>query len=148
SSYGYLNAAFCYTALGRFEEAKAIAQTALQRTNGAPLFHGALAMTAAAQGDAAAVEKETQLAAADPADSAAWVIPLQAVRAAGHGQFRKAEQILSQAEEISRREGLPESRALAICKRAHYAALVGGKNHEKVDLAGALAIEQGSRINP
>jgi eukaryotic-like serine/threonine-protein kinase len=146
SGYGYLNAAFAYTALGRFEEAKSIAGTALQRTNGAPIFHAVLGMIALVGADAAAVEKETALAAADPADTVRFLLPAQAGRATGHGQLRKAQQLLSQTEEISRREGLTESQAQAVCAKTLYGALIGGKNREKADPAAALAIDQSQLI--
>jgi len=147
SQYGYLNAAFAYTSLGRFEEARAVAQTALQKTNDAPLFHAELAGIALTHGDAAAFAKERQLGAGDPASVISLALLPEAGRAAGGGQLRKAEELLSRVEDASRRAGLPESQARAVCNRAQYVALIGAKNHAKVDLASALAIEQSTPIS-
>src|SRR6201984_2181886 len=51
SGYGYLNASWSYNALGRFEEAKAISRTALQKFNDSAVFHATLALTAMMEGD-------------------------------------------------------------------------------------------------
>ena len=146
SQYGYLNAAFAYDALGRFEEATAITHTALQKTNDAPMFHGVLAMVALTQGDMATFAKETKLAASDPATVIGFALLPEAGRAAGHGQLRHAEELLSQTEEASHRAGLPESQARAQCIRGQYVALIGGKTHPKMDPATALAIEASPEI--
>jgi len=140
SGYGYMNAAFGYLGLGRLEEAKAITRTALERTGGAPIFHANLVVIALAEGDTAAVEREAQLAAADPADTIGIVLSARAGQAGGHGELRKTEQLFSQAEEIAQREGLTETRAQAVCTRAYYVVLLGSKNHEKVDPAAAMAM--------
>jgi serine/threonine protein kinase/tetratricopeptide (TPR) repeat protein len=146
SQYGYLNAAFAYESLGRFEEARTITHTALQKTNDAPLFHATLASIALMQADSATFAKETQLAASDQAStiSLAW-LP-EATRTAGLGQLRKSEELLSRIEDASRRAALPESQARAVCYHAQLVALLGAKNHPKVDLAPALAIEQSPPI--
>ena len=140
SQYGYLNAAFAYTALGRFEEATAVTRTALQKTNDAPMFHVMLALTALAQGDMASFGKETKLGAGDQASVIGLALLPEAGRETGHGQLRHAEEVLSQVEGASRRAGLSESQALALCKRAQYVALVGGKTHVKTDPSPALAM--------
>src|SRR5262249_40834843 len=61
SWYGYVNAAYCYTALGRFDEAKAVINTGLQKSNNAALMHGSLFYIALVQGDAAVQEREKAL---------------------------------------------------------------------------------------
>jgi len=147
SQYGYLNAAFAYIWLGRFEEARTVAQAALQKTDDAPLFHAELANVALIQGDAASFGKETQLGAGDPASLIDFALLPEAGRTAGHGQLRKAEQLLSRIEDASRSAGLPESQAQAVCSRAQYVALIGARNHTKVDLSAALAVEQSERIS-
>src|SRR5229473_5828067 len=58
SWYGYVNAGYCYTALGRFDEAKAVINTGLQKTNGAVVMHASLYYVALVQGDKAAQERE------------------------------------------------------------------------------------------
>src|SRR5579862_4436241 len=146
SNYGYLNAAWSYTALGRFEEAKAIARSGLQKTDDSITLHGALALTALAEGDAATLEKETAVLNRDPFTFVAFLPFAEASRAAGHGQLRKSQEFLTQAEDISRREGVSELQALAICNRAWLNALVGEKSQVKVDPGAALAISQSPNV--
>jgi serine/threonine protein kinase/tetratricopeptide (TPR) repeat protein len=147
SQYGYLNAAFAYISLGRFDEAKALVQTALQKTNDAPLFHAESADLALVQGDTATFAKETQLGAGDQASLIGLALLPEAGRAAMHGHLHKAEELLSRIEDASRRAGLPESQARAVCNHAQYVALIGGKGHSRVDLSSALAIEQSVPIS-
>jgi serine/threonine protein kinase/tetratricopeptide (TPR) repeat protein len=146
SGYGYLNAAWSYTTLGRFEEAKAISRTALQKLDDSPLFHATLAVTAMVEGDSATEQKEAALANPVAADFIRFVLFARANRAAGHGQLRSSERVLTQAEEASRREGLVESQAQAMCNRAWVGALVGIKNRDKVDPAAALAIARSPNL--
>ncbi len=58
SWYGYVNAAYCYTALGRFDEAKAVINSGLQKTNGGVVLHASLYYVALVQGDQAAQDRE------------------------------------------------------------------------------------------
>jgi serine/threonine protein kinase/tetratricopeptide (TPR) repeat protein len=146
SQYGYLNSGVAYLALGRAEEARAVVRTALQKTNDAPLFHAELAVIALEQSDEATFGKETKLAADDQASLIGFALLPEAGRLAGHGQLRKAEEVLSRVEEASRRAGLPESLAHAVCSHAQYVALLGAKSHPKVNLSAALAVEQSPPI--
>jgi tetratricopeptide (TPR) repeat protein len=142
SNYGYLNAAFSYTALGRFEEAKAIANTGLQKTNDAAVLHGTLAVTAMAQDDLAAEQREAALTSAYPPDYVRFVLVAQARKAAGLGQLRKAQGLLSQVEEISRRLGFSESQAFALCSKSRMDMLLGIKNRSGFDSSAPLSLSQ------
>jgi eukaryotic-like serine/threonine-protein kinase len=142
SNYGYLNAILSYSALGRFEEAKAIANTGLQKTDGAAVLHAALAMTAMAQDDLAAEQHEAALPGSSSPVYLRTVLPEQAVRAAGHGQLRKAQDLLSQAEVISRRLGFSESQAFALCGKSTLEMLLGRKNRPGFDSAAPLSLSQ------
>jgi len=146
SSYGYLNAASGYSALGRFEESKAIATSGLQKTDDSMTLHGMLALNALAEGDAATLEKESAIVSRDPATYVTFLPFAEARRAAGHGQLRKSLEFLSQAEEISRREGFSELQALATCQKAWLNALVGGKSQQKTDPSAALAISESPNV--
>ena len=146
SNYGYLNAAYGYSALGRFEEAKAVATSGLQKTNDSVVLHSMLALNALAEGDAGTLEKESAIAKRDPVNYVTFLPFTLARRAAGHGQLRKAIGFLSEAEEISRREGVSELQALAVCSKAWLTALIGAKGKEKIDPGAALAISPSPNV--
>ena len=85
SNYGYLKAACAYDGLGRFEEAKAIADESIKKWAIRPFAHTMLLNTAIAEGDTAAEEKQMALAAEDTSDMIRFVWPAQA----GRGQLQK-----------------------------------------------------------
>jgi len=140
SNYGYLNAAYAYTALGRFEEAKAIATSGLQKTDDSLVLHSMLALTAMIAGDAAGLEKEAAIVKKDPSYYVNFLAFSEARRAAGHGQLKKSLEFLSEAEEITRREGMAELQAGAVCEKARMGALIGAKGKQKIDAGAALVI--------
>ena len=108
SNYGYLNASWAYDALGRFEEAKAVAGESIKRIGDTPIAHSMLAVTAVSQGNEATVEKEIALAGEGNGDVVRFVYGAQASRAAGLGQLRKADERLQKWEEASRKSGAAE----------------------------------------
>ena len=146
SNYGYLNAAFSYIAFGRFEEAKAIANTGLQKTDGAAELHAVLAVNAMAQDDLATAQKESDLTSASPPIYLELLLPVQAARAAGHGQLRKARELLSQAEDISRRMGFSESQAFALCGKSWFDVVLGNRSRPGFDSGGPLALSQSPEV--
>jgi serine/threonine protein kinase/tetratricopeptide (TPR) repeat protein len=146
SGYGYLNASWSYNALGRFEEAKAISRTALQKFNDSAVFHATLALTAMMEGDEAAEQKEAALSSKDSIDYVRFVLPAQTTRAAGHGQLRKAQEFATHLEELSQRDGLRESQALTMCGKAQMRALLGDKSSKKIDDDGMLKISDSPSV--
>jgi Flp pilus assembly protein TadD len=142
SNYGYLNAAYAYIEFGRFEEAKAIASTGLQKTDGAAVLHGVLAVNAMAQDDLATEQKEAALTSTSPPTYLGLLLPSEAARAAGHGQLRKAQGFLTQMEEISRRMGFSESQAFALCGKSWMSMLLGNRSRSAFDSAGPLSLSQ------
>jgi serine/threonine protein kinase/Flp pilus assembly protein TadD len=145
SNYGYDNAAFSYIALERFEEAKAIANTGLQKTDGAAVLHVALAETAMAQDDTATEQKEAALASTNP-PSYLQLLFAQTGWAAGHGQLRKAQDLLSKAEDISRRMAFSESQAFALCNKSRMEMLLGIRSRLGFDSAGPLSLSQSPNV--
>jgi serine/threonine protein kinase/Flp pilus assembly protein TadD len=141
SNYGYLNAAYSYIALGRFEEAKAIATNGLQKTDGAAELHAVLAVNAMAQDDLATEQREAAFTSASP-PTYLQLLVAQAGRAAGHGQLHKARELLSQAEDISRRMGFSESQAFALCGKSWMDMVVGNRSRTGFDSAGPLSLSQ------
>jgi eukaryotic-like serine/threonine-protein kinase len=145
SNYGYDNAAFSYIALERFEEAKAIANTGLQKTDGAAVLHVALAETAMAQDDTAAEQKEAALASTN-LPGYLQLLFAQTGWAAGHGQLRKAQDLLSKAEDISRRMGFSESQAFALSAKSRLEMLLGKRSRPGFDSAGPLSLSQSPNV--
>ena len=93
SWYGYVNAAYCYTALGRFDEAKAVINTGLQKSNGGVVLHASLYYVALVQGDQAAQDREEVFIKDSPAFELQWVLANKAGLALARGQRQKAREI-------------------------------------------------------
>jgi len=140
SNYGYLNAAWAYDALGRFEEAKAIANESIRKVGDTPIAHTMLLTTAIAQGDTAAEEKELALAEEDSGDMIRFIWPAQAGRAAGRGQLQKSQEYLQKWEEVARRLAAAELTATAICNKSLMEVLLTGKTRQKFDPASVFAV--------
>jgi serine/threonine protein kinase/Flp pilus assembly protein TadD len=127
SWYGYVNAGYCYTALGRFDEAKAVINTGLQRTNGAVVMHASLYYVALVQGDTAAQEREKAFVKASPTLNLQWVLGGEAGLALAHGQRQNAREIYAHEGELAKRLGLTENQATAIQLPALIDLLFGDK---------------------
>ena len=140
SNFGYLNAAWSYDALGRFEEAKSVESASMKRVGDVPVVHAMLAVTALAQGDTATEEKEIGLAGENAGDVVRFVFVAQAGRAAGHGQLRKAEERLQKWEDAARRHDVTDLAAAAIGSKALFEILLTGKARQKFDPAAVLAV--------
>ena len=114
SWYGYVNASYCYTALGRFDEAKAVLNTGLQKSNGAVVLHASLYYIALVQGDKAVQEREEAFIKDSPAFELQWVLVNEAGLALAHGQRQKAREIYAHEGELAKRLGLTDNQAAAI----------------------------------
>jgi ATP/maltotriose-dependent transcriptional regulator MalT len=124
-----------------------MANSIYQRAGGAAPMHALLALTAMAQEDPVAEKREVSLASADPPEYfLRFVLPTQAVRAAGRGQLRKARELLSQEEDLARQLGFSEPQAMAVCSTAWMGLLVGKKGGEKFDPARPLSISKGPDV--
>ncbi len=143
SWYGYVNAAYCYAALGRFDEAKALINTGLQKTNGAVVMHASLFYIALVQGDKAAQEREEAFIKDSPSFELQWVFAGKSGLALAHGQRQNARQIYAQEEELAKRVGLTENQAAAIQIPAWMDLLfgdTGDKNKSVTQATAALAL--------
>jgi len=143
SWYGYVNAAYCYAALGRFDEAKAVINTGLQKTNGAVVMHASLFYIALVQGDKAAQEREEAFIKDSPSFELQWVFAGKSGLALAHGQRQNARQIYAQEEELAKRVGLTENQAAAIQIPAWMDLLfgdTGDKNKSVTQATAALAL--------
>jgi serine/threonine protein kinase/Tfp pilus assembly protein PilF len=143
SWYGYVNAGYRYTALGRFDEAKAVINTGLQKTNGAVVMHASLYYIALVQGDKAAQEREEAFIKASPAFELQWDLANQAGLALAHGQRQNAREIYAREGELAKRLGLTENQAAAIQLPAWIDLLVGdtsAKSKSVSQTTAALAL--------
>jgi serine/threonine protein kinase/tetratricopeptide (TPR) repeat protein len=114
SWYGYVNAAYCYAALGRFDEAKALLNTGLQKTNGGVVMHASLYYVALVQGDKAAQDREEVLIKDSPAFELGWVLVNQAGLALAHGQRQNAREIYAREGALAKQLSFTENQAAAI----------------------------------
>ena len=143
SWYGYVNAGYCYTALGRFDEAKAVINTGLQKTNGAVVMHASLYYVALVQGDKAAQEREEAFIKDSPAFELQWVLAGKAGLALARGQRQNAREIYAHEGELAKRLGLTENQATAVQVPAWIDLLfgdTGDKNKSVSQATAALAL--------
>ena len=143
SWYGYVNAGYCYTALGRFDEAKAVINTGLQKTNGAVVMHASLYYVALVQGDKAAQEREEAFIKDSPAFELQWVLAGKAGLALARGQRQNAREIYAHEGELAKQLSLTESQAAAIQLPAWIDLLfgdTGDKNKSVSQATAALAL--------
>ncbi len=142
SWYGYVNAAYCYTALGRFDEAKTVINTGLQKTNGGVVMHASLYYIALVQGDQAAQDREEVLIKDSPAFELQWVLANKAGLALAHGQRKNAREIYAHEGALAKQLSLTENQAAAIQIPAWIDLLfgdTGDKNKSVSQTTAALA---------
>ncbi|MFZ3211048.1 MAG: hypothetical protein WA188_05995 [Terriglobales bacterium] len=143
SWYGYVNAGYCYTALGRFDEAKAVINSGLQKTSNAILMHASFYIIALVQDDKTAQEREEAFVKTSPTLELQWILANQAGLALALGQRQNAREIYAQGEELAKRLGLTENQADAIQIPAWIDLLfgdTGDKNKPVSQATVALAL--------
>ena len=140
SQYGYVNAAYCYTALGRYDEAKSLLNTGLQKTNGSLAMHANLYYTALVQGDEAAREREVAFIKDSPNYELQFVLGAEAGLALAHGLRQKARESFAQQAEMAKHLGLTDYQAGTIQVPAFMDALFGDKSKSASQAVAALAI--------
>jgi tetratricopeptide (TPR) repeat protein len=143
SWYGYVNAGYCYAALGRFDEAKAVLNSGMQKSTGAVVLHASLYYVALVQGDTAAQEHEETFIKDSPAFELQWVLANKAGLALAHGQRQNAREIYAREGELAKQLGLTENQAAAIQLPAWIDLLfgdTGNKNKSVSQATAALAL--------
>ena len=143
SWYGYVNAAYCYTALGRFDEAKAVINTGLQKTNGGVILHASLYYIALVQADKAAQDREEVFIKDSPAFELQWVLANKAGLALAHGQRKNAHEIFAREGELAKQLELTENQAAAIQIPAWSDLIFGNtatKNESMSQATAAVAL--------
>jgi serine/threonine protein kinase/tetratricopeptide (TPR) repeat protein len=127
---GYGGLAGAYSALGRLEEAKTVANQGLRVHSEFLSLHDTLANIALAQGDLATMEKEESLGKAQP--DLEWAAYYRhGDIAASHGRVRQAEEFYEKARQVGERVQVKSSEAFAVGERAWVQAL-SGKRKEAV----------------
>jgi len=127
---GYGGLAGAYSALGRLEEAKTVANQGLRVHSEFLSLHDTLANIALAQGDLATMEKEESLGKAQP--DLEWAAYYRhGDIAASHGHVRQAEEFYEKARQVGERVQVKSSEAFAVGERAWVQAL-SGKRKEAV----------------
>jgi serine/threonine protein kinase/tetratricopeptide (TPR) repeat protein len=139
SWYGYVNASYCYTVLGRFDEAKAVLNTGLQKTNGTVVLHASLYYIALVQGDKAAQDREDAFIKGSPAFELQWVLAGNSGLALAHGQRQKAGEIYAQEGELAKRLGLTDNQAAAIQLPVWIDLLFGDTGEKNKSVSQATA---------
>ncbi len=139
SWYGYVNAAYCYTALGRFDEAKAVINTGLQKTNGGVVLHASLYYVSLVQGDKAAQDREEVFIKDSPAFELQWVLSNQAGLALARGQRQNAREIYNHVGGLAKQLGLTENQASAVQIPAWIDLLFGDSGDKNKSLSQATA---------
>ena len=139
SWYGYVNAAYCYTALGRFDEAKAVINTGLQKTSGGVVLHASLYYIALVQVDRAAQDREEAFIKDSPAFELQWVLANKAGLALARGQRQNAREIYAHEGALAKQLSLTENQAAAIQIPAWIDLLFGDTGDKNKSVSQATA---------
>ena len=124
---GYSVAAFCYSAMNRLDDAKAVLNTAQQRKLGAGVIHEQLGTLALLQGDQATLAKEDALANTSP-QSEYDLRQRDASLAAARGQLHHSRELFKQAEATAQRIELKESVVSSMLNEALLEAMAGNRS--------------------
>jgi serine/threonine protein kinase/tetratricopeptide (TPR) repeat protein len=138
---GYGGLAGAYSALGRLEEAKTVANQGLRLHSEFMALHDTLANIALAQGDLATMEKEESLGKAQP--DLEWAAYYRhGDIAASHGHVRQAEEFYEKARQVGERVQVKSSEAFAVGERAWVQALYGKRKEAVASANQTLKIIQ------
>jgi len=141
-SFPYINAAFPYQALNRFEEAKALAKKRLAVAPDFPTLHFVLYQIAFAQGDSEGMQEQVQWSAGKPSEH--WMNRFQAQAAAYAGQLQKSRQFCRQSVELAQRQHLVEPAGLTAALEALTEAQFGNAGRARQRAREALGMARGA----
>jgi eukaryotic-like serine/threonine-protein kinase len=122
-SFPYINTAFPYQALNRFEEAKTVAKKRLAMAPDFPVLHNLLYQIAFVQGDSAAMQEHVLWSAGKPSEYG--MDRLQAEGAAHVGKLEKARQFYQRSIELAQHQHLVEPAGLTAALEALTEAQFG-----------------------
>jgi eukaryotic-like serine/threonine-protein kinase len=135
-AYAYQNQTFSYLYLDRFDEAKAVTQTAISQRHDTTAVHIALLVLAAAQKDGAALQAQLKWAAGKPYES--FFNSTYAGYQDSLGRFKRADEIYRQAITLGVKNGVNETPALALSSQALDEAECGLETVAREKAASAL----------
>jgi serine/threonine protein kinase/tetratricopeptide (TPR) repeat protein len=136
---GYGNTASAYSGMGRFDDANAILQQAINRKIGGMGLHAALAYVAILQGDKVTLAREEALARQNPY----WATQIDTIYAdiaGAQGRLKKMREIIGRVVEQGRRMNFLEGAAQLLLDQAQCEALAGMRSQATDDAAAALKI--------
>jgi len=134
----YENLASAYSGLKRVEEARATVNAAFERKVAPPVFHVHLAQYDWLEGKDAEMEKELQLASADP-EAAMGAEGFRAALAGSRGQIRTSRELATRVKEALAGLHLHEKQAMIDTQLGGINALVGNDADAIKDANQSLA---------
>jgi eukaryotic-like serine/threonine-protein kinase len=140
-SFPYINAAFPYQALNRFEEAKALAKKRLAVAPDFPALHFVVYQVAFAQGDSETMQEQVRWSAGKPLEY--FMNRLQAGAAAYSGQLQKSRQLYRQSLELAQRQHLVEPAGLTAAMEALTEAQFGNAGRARERAREAMGMARG-----
>jgi DNA-binding winged helix-turn-helix (wHTH) protein/tetratricopeptide (TPR) repeat protein len=137
----YAGLAHSSMCLGRYREAGAAIEQALERKLEPPYSRYMLYGIAFAQGDTAAMQKQIDRIAGTPAE--AGMLAMQSVTAAHAGRVSQARELTKRAIEMASSRGLEEAAGVYSAGDALWEAAYGNCREAKQAAARALALSKG-----
>jgi serine/threonine protein kinase/tetratricopeptide (TPR) repeat protein len=133
-----------YTALNRFDEAKALGQQALTHGFDSPAIHGVLMNLAIAQNDTAGTERESLWMSQHPLAGSSGARAMFFLYPAGQGRLRSSEELTRTAAEQTRAAGLTGGAGDVLAVSAQSQALSGNAARARDMLALATHLSRDS----
>src|SRR2546426_463089 len=140
-SFPYINAAFPYQALNRFEEAKALAKKRLAVAPDFPALRNLLYQIAFVQGDSAGMQEQVRWSVGKPLEYS--MNRLQAGAAAYSGRLQRSRQLYRQSLELAQRQHLVEPAGLTAALEALTEAEFGNAGRARERAREALGMARG-----
>jgi eukaryotic-like serine/threonine-protein kinase len=137
----YTQVAGSYTALGRYDEAKAIIKEANDRKLDVPWFHRVLYYVAFAQKDTAAMQHELSALSSASPDMSAFALGMDGESLAYAGRITKARETFNRSIDAYEALNKKEPAANVLALQARIEAETGDEASAKRDATAALALD-------
>lgn len=140
-SVSFVNLAYDFMKLNRFQEAEALCDQALSRGMKTRLLENEKFLLAAIRNDTAAMEKQIEWFAGQP-NGYSFVYERQASVSLFYGQLKKSRHLLSQQADLAERSGDVDSAASSLSRIACEEANFGSCESVPEDTTKALALSR------